>query len=170
MFGGGSFGTAMATALARQKQSLEVVMLMRDPYVCRDINHTHINARYLQVTACVLCEVQGPGEHAEQRKWQAGLLRGRKQMKPCGLVHELLNAACGSCTRNPCRLSEGVRLGLCNRTALPAIMQAIPRAALAHAACGQACGCAKKEFLRSVQHSAAEQEDCVWTGPCRSPS
>ena len=55
VFGGGSFGTAMATALARQKQSLEVVMLMRDPYVCRDINHTHINARYLQVRAWVLC-------------------------------------------------------------------------------------------------------------------
>ena len=49
VFGGGSFGTAMASALARQKQSLEVVMLMRDPYVCRDINHSHMNARYLQV-------------------------------------------------------------------------------------------------------------------------
>ena len=49
VFGGGSFGTAMASALARQKSSLEVVMLMRDPYVCRDINSTHMNARYLQV-------------------------------------------------------------------------------------------------------------------------
>lgn len=48
VFGGGSFGTAMATALARQKRDLDVVMLLRDPYVCRDINMKHVNSRYLE--------------------------------------------------------------------------------------------------------------------------
>ena len=51
VFGGGSFGTAMATALARQKRSLDVVMLLRDPYVCRDINMKHVNTRYLEARA-----------------------------------------------------------------------------------------------------------------------
>ena len=49
VFGGGSFGTAMAVSLARQKKDLSVMMLLRDPYVCKDINSSHINSRYLQV-------------------------------------------------------------------------------------------------------------------------
>lgn len=49
VFGGGSFGTAMACALARQRPQLVVTLLLRDPYVCRDINERHINTRYLQV-------------------------------------------------------------------------------------------------------------------------
>ena len=49
VFGGGSFGTAMACALARQRPQLVVTLLLRDPYVCRDINERHINTRYLKV-------------------------------------------------------------------------------------------------------------------------
>ena len=61
VFGGGSFGTAMAAVLARQKSGLEVVLLLRDPYTCHAINHEHINSRYLEVsngclpTACTVC-------------------------------------------------------------------------------------------------------------------
>ena len=47
VFGGGSFGTAMAVALARQKAELDVCMLLRDPALCADINSKHENARYL---------------------------------------------------------------------------------------------------------------------------
>ena len=47
VFGGGSFGTAMAVALARQKADLDVCMLLRDPVLCADINRKHENARYL---------------------------------------------------------------------------------------------------------------------------
>ena len=49
VFGGGSFGTAMAAVLARQKAGLQVVLLLRDPYTCHSINHEHHNARYLEV-------------------------------------------------------------------------------------------------------------------------
>lgn len=49
VFGGGSFGTAMACALARQKGQLNVTLLLRDPYVCKDINERHVNSRYLKV-------------------------------------------------------------------------------------------------------------------------
>ena len=41
----------MGVALARQKASLQVVLLLRDPYVCKDINHLHINTRYLKVNS-----------------------------------------------------------------------------------------------------------------------
>lgn len=47
VFGGGSFGTAMAAALARQKPALDVVLLLRDPSLVADINASHVNARYL---------------------------------------------------------------------------------------------------------------------------
>lgn len=49
VFGGGSFGTAMACALARQKSELNVTLLLRDPYVCKGINEQHVNTRYLKV-------------------------------------------------------------------------------------------------------------------------
>ena len=49
VFGGGSFGTAMGVALARQRSSLHVALLLRDAYVCRDINKQHENTRYLPV-------------------------------------------------------------------------------------------------------------------------
>jgi glycerol-3-phosphate dehydrogenase len=39
----------MACALARQRPQLNVTLLLRDPYVCRDINERHINTRYLKV-------------------------------------------------------------------------------------------------------------------------
>lgn len=47
VFGGGAFGTAMAAALARENPWLHVTLLLRDPYLCRDINEYHINTRYL---------------------------------------------------------------------------------------------------------------------------
>jgi len=47
VFGGGSFGTAMGVALARQHPQLNVVLLLRDPYLCKDINEKHCNTRYL---------------------------------------------------------------------------------------------------------------------------
>lgn len=55
IFGGGSFGTAMGVALARQRSSLNVSLLLRDAYVCRDINSQHENTRYLPVgqTLCL---------------------------------------------------------------------------------------------------------------------
>ena len=40
----------MACALARQKGQLNVTLLLRDPYVCKDINERHVNSRYLKVT------------------------------------------------------------------------------------------------------------------------
>jgi glycerol-3-phosphate dehydrogenase (NAD+) len=49
VFGGGSFGTAMACALASQKSQLKVTLLLRDPYVCKGINERHVNTRYLKV-------------------------------------------------------------------------------------------------------------------------
>ena len=39
----------MACALARQKGDLNVMLLLRDPYVCKDINERHVNTRYLKV-------------------------------------------------------------------------------------------------------------------------
>eukprot|EP00877_Chromochloris_zofingiensis_P006398 jgi/Chrzof1/2010/Cz10g29180.t1_GPD1[v5.2] len=48
VFGGGSFGTAMGCALARKKADLDVVLLLRDPYVCKDINTLHRNTKYLK--------------------------------------------------------------------------------------------------------------------------
>jgi glycerol-3-phosphate dehydrogenase (NAD+) len=51
VFGGGSFGTAIAASLARQKAGMNVTLLLRDPYVCQQINQTHRNIKYLQVCA-----------------------------------------------------------------------------------------------------------------------
>lgn len=48
VFGGGSFGTAVGAALARQKPDLDVTLLLRDSQVCRNINSLHRNSRYLQ--------------------------------------------------------------------------------------------------------------------------
>lgn len=50
VFGGGSFGTAMAASLARQKADMDIVMLLRDPNLCTDINTLHCNTRYLSVS------------------------------------------------------------------------------------------------------------------------
>ncbi len=54
VFGGGSFGTAMAVALARQREEIEVAMVLRDPYLCKDINELHCNTRYLKVRVMLL--------------------------------------------------------------------------------------------------------------------
>lgn len=48
VFGGGSFGTAMASVLGMNKASLEVVMLLRDETICADINEKKVNTRYLK--------------------------------------------------------------------------------------------------------------------------
>lgn len=48
VLGGGSFGTAMAVQVAAKKADLEVSMLLRDDLVCRSINHSHINCKYLR--------------------------------------------------------------------------------------------------------------------------
>ena len=45
--GGGSFGTAMATLLARNKDTLDVVILVRSQADADAINDTHRNAKYL---------------------------------------------------------------------------------------------------------------------------
>ncbi|KAL6639022.1 hypothetical protein ACP70R_022752 [Stipagrostis hirtigluma subsp. patula] len=47
VLGGGSFGTAMAAHVAAKKADLEVAMLLRDDVVCRSINHSHVNCKYL---------------------------------------------------------------------------------------------------------------------------
>jgi len=47
VFGGGSFATAMACALARKYPGVSVVMLLRDPAVCLGINRDHVNPKYL---------------------------------------------------------------------------------------------------------------------------
>ena len=47
VLGGGSFGTAMGTLLARNKASLDVVLLVRDAGTVASINERHVNARYL---------------------------------------------------------------------------------------------------------------------------
>jgi glycerol-3-phosphate dehydrogenase (NAD+) len=51
IFGGGSFGTAMAANLAAHKPDMDVVMLLRDDALCNSINLEHRNARYLSVSA-----------------------------------------------------------------------------------------------------------------------
>jgi len=47
VFGGGSFGTAMASVLGQNKASLQVVLVLRDEALCKDINEKCINSRYL---------------------------------------------------------------------------------------------------------------------------
>ena len=47
VFGGGSFATAMGAALARQKDDLQVHMLLRAEEQCENINQNHENSRYL---------------------------------------------------------------------------------------------------------------------------
>lgn len=60
VFGGGSFGTAMGAQLAGQKADLDVVLLLRDPYLCRDINTLHCNTKYLKVRcgSCVCMQAR----------------------------------------------------------------------------------------------------------------
>ncbi|KAL3682526.1 hypothetical protein R1sor_000548 [Riccia sorocarpa] len=46
ILGGGSFGTAMAVLLARNKAEMEVILLLRDAVVCDSINQSHRNSKY----------------------------------------------------------------------------------------------------------------------------
>lgn len=46
VLGGGSFGTAMAVILARNKPEMEVMLLIRDTFVCKSINEQHMNVKY----------------------------------------------------------------------------------------------------------------------------
>ncbi|KAK3263800.1 hypothetical protein CYMTET_27414 [Cymbomonas tetramitiformis] len=48
VFGGGSFGTAMATVIARNKPEIAVVMLVRDEKLAASITAEHTNTRYFQ--------------------------------------------------------------------------------------------------------------------------
>ena len=50
VFGGGSFGTAMGVSLAKKKPGLQVMLLLRDPSLCRDINLIHRNTKYLKAS------------------------------------------------------------------------------------------------------------------------
>lgn len=43
VLGGGSFGTAMAAHVARNKLGMEVNMLVRDSDICHSINENHVN-------------------------------------------------------------------------------------------------------------------------------
>lgn len=47
IMGGGSFGTAMGTLLARNKGDLDVVILMRNPVDAESLNAEHRNVKYL---------------------------------------------------------------------------------------------------------------------------
>jgi hypothetical protein len=44
VLGGGSFGTAMAVLLARNKADMNVTLLLRDEHVCESINERHVNS------------------------------------------------------------------------------------------------------------------------------
>lgn len=46
IFGGGAFGTAIASILAANAPALDVVILLRDEGVCASINDDHINSNY----------------------------------------------------------------------------------------------------------------------------
>lgn len=46
VLGGGSFGTAMAVLLARNKADMNVTLLLRDPTICQSVNDHHINLKY----------------------------------------------------------------------------------------------------------------------------
>lgn len=96
VFGGGSFGTAIATALARQHPGLQVVLLLRDAYLCRDINEHHCNTRYLpefalpeQVTATTSAEMALKGAqyaiHAVPVQHSRSFLEGIKDLIPPSL-------------------------------------------------------------------------------------
>lgn len=47
VFGGGSFGTAIGCALARQKPDLNVTLLLRDPQVAPSYSHLHCLAGHM---------------------------------------------------------------------------------------------------------------------------
>ncbi|CAM6105503.1 unnamed protein product [Calypogeia fissa] len=46
VLGGGSFGTAMAVLLARNKVDMKVTLLLRDEVICDSINEEHVNSKY----------------------------------------------------------------------------------------------------------------------------
>lgn len=46
VLGGGSFGTAMAVLLARNKSEMQVSLLLRDASLCDSINTNHVNSKY----------------------------------------------------------------------------------------------------------------------------
>ena len=75
VFGGGSFGTAMGVALARQKSTLGVSLLLRDAYICRDINSLHTNTRYLPVSHNRVCIITNAQWLCISAGWQLGQKR-----------------------------------------------------------------------------------------------
>jgi hypothetical protein len=52
VFGGGSFATALAVAVARRQPDAQVIMLLRNASVRDDINTRHKNSKYLGVRVC----------------------------------------------------------------------------------------------------------------------
>lgn len=46
VFGGGSFGTAMGVMLARNKADMDVILLLRNPTVCDEINNHQTNKKF----------------------------------------------------------------------------------------------------------------------------
>jgi hypothetical protein len=52
VFGGGSFATALAVAVARRQPGAQVIMLLRNTSVRDDINIRHKNNKYLGVRLC----------------------------------------------------------------------------------------------------------------------
>lgn len=86
VFGGGSFGTAMGSSLALKKPQLDVVLLLRDPYLCKDINSSHCNTKYLPVRQGGL----GAGAAAADRG--AGVVAARTAV--AALRHGLVQGTC----------------------------------------------------------------------------
>ena len=54
IFGGGSFGTAIATLLAKKYPQAEIHIIVRNEEQCSSINNEHRNSRYLTVRKDVL--------------------------------------------------------------------------------------------------------------------
>ena len=112
VFGGGSFGTAMACVLARNKKDLEVVLLLRDPKLCSDINEQRCNTRYLKefklpenVRATTSAEEAIRGAqyavHAVPVQSSRAFLQGIKDVLPSNVpivcVSKGLEVATGAC-------------------------------------------------------------------------
>jgi hypothetical protein len=96
VFGGGSFGTAMAVLLARNKPTLDIVLLVRDPKLVASINNDHINTRYMpkhslpsniRATTDAAEAIQGSqyAIHAVPVQQSAAFLKGVASLIPASL-------------------------------------------------------------------------------------
>ena len=81
VFGGGSFGTAIGCALARQKPDLSVMLLLRDPQVLPATRDLHSLAGQLPNVANGLCAcLPPPGPMLVVAAWQFSY---RRPAQPC---------------------------------------------------------------------------------------